>query len=84
MAAKRVNKETQALLSEAAKHKSPPRLSWLDKLPAEQRKAIIEAYRALPETGSTATGLARAILKRYRVQSSISAIRHALRLLDAK
>jgi hypothetical protein len=82
MAAKRVNKETQALLSEAGKHKTPPKQSWLTKLPAEQRQSIIEAYRALPETGSTITGLVRAIVKRYRVTAAESSIRETLRALD--
>lgn len=82
MAAKRVNKEAQALLCEAGKYKSPPKLSWLTKLPADQQNAIVEAYRNLPETGSTVSGLIQAIVKRYRVAASESSIRDTLRKLD--
>lgn len=82
MAAKQVNKEALVLLTEAKKHKPQPRQSWLQKLPDEQREAIIEAYRALPDTGASVLGLVKAIAARYSVQAKESSIRHALRQLD--
>lgn len=82
MAKARMGKEAASLLIEAEKQRKAPRKGWWASLSEEQRTAIKEAYRALPENNLSVMGLVRAIVKKYNTQIKESAIRTVLRDLD--
>jgi hypothetical protein len=78
---KKTSAESRALLDGAMKQR-PTAKNWFNKLDSEQQKAILAAYAALPESGATVTGLARAIAARYKIKTKETAIRQFLRTLD--